>query len=160
VFCKSLFVLFLLSVIQYFFWSLYCLSFGISFGHCIVCHSVFLLVIVLSVIQYFFWSLYCLSFCISFGHCIVCHSVFLLVIVLSVIQYLQAFLVQYVDLDSLYSISCSTFGNLQLCILTKIWHYSAIATEKELASAQWKAFSRWNGNQLEFSRKPGHIISG
>jgi hypothetical protein len=67
--------------------SLYCLSFGISFGHCIVCHSVFLLVIVLSVIRYFFWSLYCLSFGISIGHCIVCHSVFLLVIVLSVIRY-------------------------------------------------------------------------
>jgi hypothetical protein len=64
-----------LSVIRYFFWSLYCLSFCISFGPCIVCHSVFLLVIVLSVIQYFFWSLYCLSFGISFGHCIVCHSV-------------------------------------------------------------------------------------
>jgi hypothetical protein len=63
--------LFVLSVIRYFFWSLYCLSFSTSFGHCIVCHSVFLLVIVLSVIRYFFWPLYCLSFGISFGYCIV-----------------------------------------------------------------------------------------
>jgi hypothetical protein len=47
----------------FFFWSLYCLSF--SFGHCIVC--LFLLIIVLSV--FFFLSLFCLSF--SFCHCIV-----------------------------------------------------------------------------------------
>jgi hypothetical protein len=46
----------------------------LSFGHCIVCPSVF-------------WPLYCLSFCLlaivlsvllSFGHCIVCPSVFAL----------------------------------------------------------------------------------
>ena len=59
VLCRSLFVLW-----YFFFWPLYCLS----FGHCIVCF----LAIVLSV----FWPLYCLSF----GHCIVC----LLAIVLSV----------------------------------------------------------------------------
>jgi hypothetical protein len=44
----------------------------LSFGHCIVCPSVF-------------WPLYCLSFCLfdivlsvllSFGHCIICLSVF------------------------------------------------------------------------------------
>jgi hypothetical protein len=48
------------------------LSVLLSFGHCIVCPSVF-------------WPLYCLSFCLlaivlsvllSFGHCIVCPSVF------------------------------------------------------------------------------------
>ena len=68
------------------FWSLYCLSFGlrllitplVSFGHCIVCPSIysfwlplwFLLSIVLSVLRFtasdypfgIFWSLYCLSF--------------------------------------------------------------------------------------------------
>jgi hypothetical protein len=47
------------------------LSVLLSFGHCIVCPSVF-------------WPLYCLSFCLlaivlsvllSFGHCIVCPSV-------------------------------------------------------------------------------------
>jgi len=110
----------------------------------------------------FVWSIF-VVFCKSL------FVLFPLVIVLSVlqftasdypIQYLQAFLVQYVDLDPLYSISCSAFGNLQLCILTKIWNYSVIVTEKELAIAQWKAFSRWNGNQSEFSRSPGHIISG
>jgi hypothetical protein len=90
------------------FWSLYCLSFSlrllitplVSFGHCIVCLSVYsfwlprwyLLVIVLSVFQFtasdypvgIFWSLYCLSFSLQlliktlvcFGHCIVCLSVY------------------------------------------------------------------------------------
>ena len=101
------------------FWSLYCLSFHlwflitslVSFGHCIVCHSIwlplwYLLVIVLSVIPSdylfgIFWSLYCLSFhfwflitsLVSFGHCIVCRSIwlplwYLLVIVLSVVPFM------------------------------------------------------------------------
>ena len=91
------------------FWPLYCLSFYalrllitllVSFGHCIVCPTLYgfslplwyLLAIVLSVLLRFtashysidiFWSLYCLSFyalrllitpLVSFGHCIVCHS--------------------------------------------------------------------------------------
>jgi hypothetical protein len=121
VFCRSLFVLFLLaivlSVFQFtasdypvgIFWPLYCLSFSIqllitplvSFGHCIVCLSVYsfwlprwyLLVIVLSVFQFtasdypvgIFWPLYCLSFIdlrllitplVSVAHCIVCLSVY------------------------------------------------------------------------------------
>ena len=86
-----------------FFCPLYCLSFGlrllinplVSFGHCIVCPSIysfwlplwFLLSIVLSVLRLtasdypfgIFWSLYCLSFdlrllitpLVFFGHCIV-----------------------------------------------------------------------------------------
>jgi hypothetical protein len=61
--------------LSFFFLSLYCLS--SSFGHCIVCPLLF--VIVLSVL--FFWSLYCLSS--SFGQCIVCPLLF--VIVLSVL---------------------------------------------------------------------------
>ena len=92
------------------FWPLYCLSFFelrllitplVSFGHCIVCHSLnydfwlplwYLLAIVLSVLLWIttsdypfgiFWPLYCLSFVelrllitplVSFGHCIVFHS--------------------------------------------------------------------------------------
>ena len=91
------------------FWPLYCLSFYalrllitplVSFGHCIVCPTLYgfslplwyLLAIVLSVLLRFtashysfdiFWSLYCLSFyalrllitpLVSFGHCIVCPS--------------------------------------------------------------------------------------
>jgi hypothetical protein len=87
IFWRSLFVF-----LSFFFWSLYCLS----FGHCIVC----LLVIVLSV----FWSLYCLSF----GHCIVC----LLVIILSVfwslyslsffeIRLLITFFVSFLDIKQL-----------------------------------------------------------
>jgi len=62
-FCRSLFVPFLLVIVLSVFWPLYCLS----FGHCIDC----LLVIVLSV----FWPLYCVFwplYCLSFGHCIVC----------------------------------------------------------------------------------------
>jgi hypothetical protein len=100
-FCRSLFVLLL-----FIFWSLCCLSFCLlvivlfillSFGHCVVYHSVFwslcclscLFVIVLSILLSFghcvfypsvFWSLCCLSFCLlvivlsillSFGHCVV-----------------------------------------------------------------------------------------
>jgi hypothetical protein len=93
------------------FWSLYCLSFSlqllitplVSFGHCIVCLSVYsfwlkrwyVLVIVLSVFQFIasdypvgiFWPLYCLSFClqllitplVSFGLCIVSFSLQLLI---------------------------------------------------------------------------------
>ena len=89
------------------FCSLYCLSFYLrlpitpllSFGHCIVCPSIYgfrlplcyLVVIVLSVLLFtasdypfvFFWSLYCLSFylrlpitpLLSCGHCIVCPSI-------------------------------------------------------------------------------------
>ena len=45
-------VVYLLAIVLYIFWSLYC----ISFGHCIV----YLLVIVL----YIFWPLYCISFSI------------------------------------------------------------------------------------------------
>ena len=89
------------------FWSLCCLSFDlrllitplVSFGHCVVCPSIYgfwlplwyLLVIVLSVLLRFaasdypfgiFWSLCCLSFdlrllitpLVSFGHCVVCPS--------------------------------------------------------------------------------------
>ena len=91
------------------FWPLYCLSFYalrllitplVSFGHCIVCPTLYgfslplwyILAIVLSVLLRFtashysfdiFWSLYCLSFyalrllitpLVSFGHCIVCPS--------------------------------------------------------------------------------------
>ena len=96
------------------FWPLYYLSFNlrflvsfghlsfntpmVSFGHCIICPSIYgfwlplwyLLVIVLSVLQFtasgypygIFWPLYCLSFnirflvtpMVSFGHCIVCPS--------------------------------------------------------------------------------------
>jgi hypothetical protein len=110
------------------FWPLYCLSFSlhllitpmVSFGHCIVCLSVYsfwlprwyLLAIVLSVFQFtpsdypdgIFWPLYCLSFSlqllitpmVSFGHCIVCLSVYsfwlprwyLLAIVVSVFHWL------------------------------------------------------------------------
>ena len=51
-----------LSVLLWFFWSLYCLPFFFSFGHCIVCPSFFLLAIILSVLLFFFWPLYCLSF--------------------------------------------------------------------------------------------------
>jgi hypothetical protein len=72
----------------FFFRSLYCLSF--SFGHCIVC--LFLSVIVLSV--FFFQSLYCLSF--SFGHCIVC--LFLSVIVLSVFFFRSLYCLSFLDL--------------------------------------------------------------
>ena len=81
-----------------------CFSFcSYSFGHCVVCSSVFwplcclffcLLAIVLSVLLSFghcvvcssvFWPLCCLFFCLlaivlsvllSFGHCVVCSSVF------------------------------------------------------------------------------------
>ena len=91
------------------FWPLYCLSFYalrllitplVSFGHCIVCPTLYgfslllwyLLAIVLSVLLRFtashysfgiFWPLYCVSFyalrllitpLVSFGHCIVCPS--------------------------------------------------------------------------------------
>ena len=61
VFCRSLFVLFLLAIV---------LSVLLSFGHCVVCSSVF-------------WPLCCLSFCLlaivlsvllSFGHCVDCTS--------------------------------------------------------------------------------------
>ena len=124
-----------LSVLQYtvsgypygIFWPLYYLSFNIrflvtpmvSFGHCIICPSIYgfwlplwyLLAIVLSVLQYtvsgylygIFWPLYYLSFnirflvtpMVSFGHCIICPSIYgfwlplwyLLAIVLSVLQY-------------------------------------------------------------------------
>jgi hypothetical protein len=91
------------------FWSMYCLSFNlrllitplVSFGHCIVCPSIYgfwlllwyLVVIVLSVLQFtashysfgIFWSLYCLSSfhlrllitpLVSCGHCIVCPSIY------------------------------------------------------------------------------------
>jgi hypothetical protein len=90
------------------FWSLYCLSFHlrlviitlVSFGHCIVCPSVYglwlplwyLLTIVLSVLPFtacdyhfgIFWPLYCLSFhlrpvittLVSFDRCIFCPSIF------------------------------------------------------------------------------------
>ena len=89
-------------------WPLYCLSFDlpllvtpvVSFGHYIVCPSIYrfwlllwyLLVIVLSVLRFtasgyscgIFWSLYCLSFDlpllvtpkVSCGHCIVCPSIY------------------------------------------------------------------------------------
>jgi hypothetical protein len=82
-FCRSLFVL-----LYYLFWPLCCLSFFVSdylplvsFGHCVVCHSSFLITslwylfaIVLSVILRFtvsdypfdiFWPLCCLSFFVS-----------------------------------------------------------------------------------------------
>ena len=104
VFCRFQFVLLYL-----FFWSLCCLSFFdlllliaslVSFGHNVVCPSIYsfllplwyLLVIVLSILLRLtpsyclfsiFWSLCCLSFydlflliasLVSFGHCIVCPS--------------------------------------------------------------------------------------
>jgi hypothetical protein len=91
-----------------FFWPLHCLSFHlrlviitlVSFGHCIVCPSVYglwlplwyLLTIVLSVLPFtacdyhfdIFWPLDCLSFhlrlvitsLVSFDHCIVCPSIY------------------------------------------------------------------------------------
>jgi hypothetical protein len=91
----------------------------VSFGHCIICPSIYgfwlplwyLLAIVLSVLQFtvsgypygIFWPLYCLSFnirflvtpMVSFGHCIICPSIYgfwlplwyLLAIVLSVLQF-------------------------------------------------------------------------
>jgi hypothetical protein len=106
------------------FWPLYCLSFYlvllitslVSFGHCIVCPSIYclwlplwyLLAIVLSVLLFsasdylfgIFWSLYCLSFyllplitfLVSFGHCIVCPS--LLYDIWLPLWYLQTFLRQ------------------------------------------------------------------
>jgi hypothetical protein len=90
------------------FCSLYCLPFDllllitplVSFGHCIVCPSIYgfwlhlwyLVVIVLSVLRFtasdytfgIFWSLYCLSFdlrllitpLVSVGHCVVCPSIY------------------------------------------------------------------------------------
>ena len=109
------------------FWPLYCLYFYlrflitplVSFGHCIVCTSIYdfwlplwyLLAIVLSVLLFtisdypfgIFWPLYCLYFylrflitpLVSFGHCIVCTSIYdfwlplwyLLAIVLSVLLF-------------------------------------------------------------------------
>jgi hypothetical protein len=90
------------------FWSLYYLSFNlrllvtpmVSFGHCIVCPSIYgfwlplwyLLAIVLSVLlpyTFLYTSM------VSFGHCIICPSIYgfwlplwyLLAIVLSVLQY-------------------------------------------------------------------------
>ena len=108
-------------------WSLYCLSFDlrilvtplVSYGHCIVCPSIYgfwlplwyLMVIVLSVLRFtdsgypfgILWSLCCLSFdlrilvtpLVSYGHCIVCPSIYgfwlplwyLMVIVLSVLRF-------------------------------------------------------------------------
>ena len=65
-----------------------CLSFcPSSFGHCVVCPSLCLLVIVLSVLLFVFWSLCCLSFSLSFGHCVVCPSLCLLAIVLAVLRF-------------------------------------------------------------------------
>jgi hypothetical protein len=81
-FCRSLFVLFLLAIVLsvilcLFFWLLCCLSFVLfhltivlsvlcpfSFDYCVVCPFVlFLLAIVLSVLlSFFFWLLCCLSF--------------------------------------------------------------------------------------------------
>jgi hypothetical protein len=51
-----------LSVFLFFIWPLYCLSFSFSFGHCIVCLSLFPLALVLFVfLSFFFLSFYCLS---------------------------------------------------------------------------------------------------
>ena len=93
--------------IVFFFWSLYCLSFDlrllitplVSFGHCVVCPSIYgfwlplwyLLVIVLSVLRFtasdytigIFWSLCCLSFDLR----LLTTVWYLLVIVLSVLRF-------------------------------------------------------------------------
>jgi hypothetical protein len=90
------------------FWPLHCLSFDlrllitplVSFGHCIVCPSIYgfwlhlwyLLAIALSFLRFtasdytfgIFWPFHCLSFdlrllitpLVSFGHCIVCPSIY------------------------------------------------------------------------------------
>jgi hypothetical protein len=84
--CRSLFV-----PLSFLFWPLCCLSFCLlvivlsvllSFGHCVVCPSVFWSLCRCSSVV---WSLCCLFFCLlaivlsvllSFGHCVVCSSVF------------------------------------------------------------------------------------
>jgi hypothetical protein len=144
VFCRSLFVLLVivLSVVPFMvsdypfgiFWSLYCLSFHlwflitslVSFGHCIVCRSIwlplwYLLIIVLSVVPSdylfgIFWSLYCLSFhlitsLVSFGHCIVCRSIWL------PLWYLQSFLTSVLHND------CYVEWHISLIyyILVRLW---------------------------------------
>ena len=120
------------------FWPLCCLSFFdlhilitplVSFGHCVVCHSLiyrfwlllwYLVAIVLSVILWFtdsdysfgiFWPLCCLSFfdlqilitpLVSCGHCVVCHSLI------------------YTDSDYsfgiLWPLCCLSFFDLQILI--------------------------------------------
>jgi hypothetical protein len=123
-FCRSLFVLFLLAIVlsvlftdfDYLFgifWPLHCLSYLqilitslVSFGHCIVCPSIYgfwlplwyVLAIVLSVLL--FTDL--ITSLVSFGHCIVCPIYgfwlplwYLLAIVLSVL---------FTDFDYLFGI--------------------------------------------------------
>jgi hypothetical protein len=185
------------------FWSLYCLSFYllplitflVSFGHCIVCPSIYclwlpfwyLLAIVLSVLLFtasdylfgIFWPLYCLSFyllplitsLVSFGHCIVCPSIYclwlpfwyLLVIVLSVLLFSAS--------DYLFGIFwplyCLSFYLLPLitslvsfghcivcpsiyCLWLPFWYLLAIVLSVLLFSASdyafgiFKLFDQWN----------------
>ena len=133
-------------------WSLYCLSFNlrllitplVSFGHCIVCPSIYgfwlllwyLVVIVLSVLQFtasdysfgIFWSLYCLSFnlrllitpLVSCGHCIVCPSIYgfwlhLWYLLVIVLFVLLPFTASDYPFGILWSLYCLSF-NLRLLI--------------------------------------------
>jgi hypothetical protein len=144
-FCRSLFVLFVLFLLVF-------------FGHCVVCRFLiygfwlplwYLLVIVLSVVLWFtdsdylfgiFWSLCCLSFfdlrilitsLVSFGHCVVCPSLiygfwlplwYLLVIVLSVLLWIT-------DSDYLFgifwSLCCLSFFDLRI-LITSLWHLQTL----------------------------------
>ena len=152
------------------FWSLCCLFFFnirilitslVSFGHCVVCSSIYgfwlplwyLLVIVLSVLQYtdsdYLFGIYCPLCClffnirilitslVSFGHCVVCSSIYgfwlplwyLLAIVLSVI-------LQYRDSDYLFGIywplCCLFFFNIRILIT------SLVSPNSSLVSFSWK----------------------
>ena len=137
------------------FWPLHCLSFSlrlvittlVSFGHCIVCPSIYglwlplwyLLTIVLSVLPFTacdyhcgnFWPLNCLSFhlqlvittLVSFDHCIVCPSVYGLWLLLWYLLVIVLSVLPFTACDYLFGIFwplyCLSF-HLRLVITTVV----------------------------------------